>query len=532
MASLPNLPVDIKRLLVDRLSLADVKNLRTAFGKPSAIDRTMLQQSHRAEFGNDGLLRASREGDVGLVEICRSVGCSVEARNTELPHANMLNRTLYYGEPEGATPIIIAAAAGFDHVVWELLKEEEYKPVADMYAVDVSGMTALHWAVRNDHRGVVRILMTKAGAERHRLVETADSRGRTPILVGVEMHRMDVVGMLINNGADVCATDHNGDGVVSLLSRFDDSIELFRCVIKVARARLGQCYESERPVGALSVVWDCVRADCTRGLVGAVKRGHWDNVTLLVESFGADVGAVDEGGDTMLHIAARGGFWQILCTILDDSPLFRVHVDQRNFDGDTPLHVALRGRHADAVEVLIDRGADVNALDGGGDSPLSIAVAMSNKKLPVLEDYRFVLTQNDNLGGIGGGQNQGWEEFRTYYPFRRLFCGSKRGFSLVSLLLSYPGTFGSRFRGGRGMEGFAVDVHHISGYDEDEEFEVVVQTDNTEALSDFIRGGFDIRTWDRKPLEKLKQSGWSGDRVEKVRRLLRQLWGREGRLVE
>lgn len=525
MASLPDLPIDIKRLVIDRLSLADVKNLRVAFGKPDAIDRFLLQQSHRAEFGNDGILRASREGDVNMVEICRKIGCSVEARNTELPHANMLNRTIYYGEPEGATPLIIAAAAGFDDVVESLLQKRKYSNAADLYAVDVTGMTALHWAVRNDHREVVKLLIEKAGAEKHRLIETADCRGRTPILVAAGNQRLRVARLLIRNGADVCATDGNGEGVVSLLSRFDDGPTLYQYVIQVARVSLGQFYEFESPVEAAGVVGECVRPVCTRGLFAAVKEGHWDNVAVLVNLFGADVGAIDEVGDTLLHIAARGGFWRIICTIVDDSPLFRADVDQRNFNGDTPLHVALRGRHADAVEVLIDRGADVNAVDGGGYSPLSIAVAKSSNRFPILDDYRFMLNQCSGWGRVVGGQEEGWKDFESSYHFRRLFRGKVRGHSLVSLLLSYPGPFGSRFRGGRGMEGFAVDVYRTSAFD------VAVESDNIEALFDFIRSGFDIREWDRQPLKGLERSGWSGSRVEKVRKLLREVWGRDARFL-
>ena len=466
MALLSNLPLDIKYLVVKELSLADVKNLRAAFANPEAIDRSLLQVKHRAEIGDDGMLRACREGNTYMVALCRSIGCSVDARNTKLPGASLAIPDLGFGRPDGATPLIYAARAGFHDVVDVLLTKVGYEAVADIFSADVEGNTALHWAVYNDHRKVIKVLMTKAGAEKQRLLETPGHLGRTALLVAAQKCNTDMMICLLEDGADVSAVDKlgegviplvsrwcketsyveavvwkviekrmgsafdrvkanevgdicvvaglvhsdctmamltaasagltstvemvitkfgayegfvdgNGDGLISLLSGIDNPEFLDDTVHRVAWRRLGKDYVFGRVVGGVGVVADCVRADCTRGLVAAAEKGLWRNASILVERYGADIGAtyswIGSVRNTVLHIAAEGGHWRFIETILDNGAVSRAVVAHSNSRHETALHVAVRGGHVDAARVLMDRGAKINAIGWGGDTPLHIA---------------------------------------------------------------------------------------------------------------------------------------------------------------
>ena len=59
------------------------------------------------------------------------------------------------------------------------------------------------------------------------------------------------------------------------------------------------------------------------------------------------------------HIAAMRGIDELMETVLDAG----ADPDQRNHDGETPLHYAANGGHASSVQMLLARGADIDAAD-------------------------------------------------------------------------------------------------------------------------------------------------------------------------
>ena len=44
------------------------------------------------------------------------------------------------------------------------------------------------------------------------------------------------------------------------------------------------------------------------------------------------------------------------------------------FENQTPLHLAAEEGYPDMAEVLLDHGADVNAANAGGDTPLHLSL--------------------------------------------------------------------------------------------------------------------------------------------------------------
>ena len=142
--------------------------------------------------------------------------------------------------------------------------------------------------------------------------ETVEKWEYTPLKSAVVKGYLDVVQVLLENGADVHARSANNESIIS----------------------------------------------------AAVFSGHSKVVQILLDH-GVDVHIRDWNGNTLLHIAATSSYnpLEVLKLLWDRG----AKVDARNTDGRTPLY------EADTAEIarwLLDHGADVNVRDQEGKTPL------------------------------------------------------------------------------------------------------------------------------------------------------------------
>jgi uncharacterized protein len=97
-----------------------------------------------------------------------------------------------------------------------------------------------------------------------------------------------------------------------------------------------------------------------------------ESVVRTLLALGADVlGRNSSNGYTAAHVAAREGF-DVICGILYTHGGEAV-VSTINDAHETPLHRAAAQGQRQAVKVLVEAGADVNAVDANGDTALHLA---------------------------------------------------------------------------------------------------------------------------------------------------------------
>jgi ankyrin repeat protein len=110
-------------------------------------------------------------------------------------------------------------------------------------------------------------------------------------------------------------------------------------------------------------------ADRTLRLLRAAEQGRFHVARMLLAA-GADVRAGGHNGETGLHSAAGGGQTEMVTYLL---PLIGA-VDVRDEFGGTPLHWAVREHKIDVTRLLLEHGADPNAIDQHSQTPLQEAV--------------------------------------------------------------------------------------------------------------------------------------------------------------
>ncbi len=60
-----------------------------------------------------------------------------------------------------------------------------------------------------------------------------------------------------------------------------------------------------------------------------------------------------------LHVASKAGHPDIVAWLLDNG----ANIDQKTVVGETPLHLAAANKRVDVIKLLLDRRADVNAVN-------------------------------------------------------------------------------------------------------------------------------------------------------------------------
>ncbi|XP_029535094.1 B-cell lymphoma 3 protein-like isoform X2 [Oncorhynchus nerka] len=109
---------------------------------------------------------------------------------------------------------------------------------------------------------------------------------------------------------------------------------------------------------------------------------------------GADPGALDRNGQTAVHLCCEHGQQACLSVVLSH-PSILTCLEVRNYEGLTPLHLAVQGGDKELVRMLLDAGADINAMDiKSGHSPLIHAVENHN-----MDMVHFLIENDCNVNG-------------------------------------------------------------------------------------------------------------------------------------
>jgi uncharacterized protein len=119
-----------------------------------------------------------------------------------------------------------------------------------------------------------------------------------------------------------------------------------------------------------------VARGATLTLFEACAAGEVERTERLMATEGPALDAFSADGWTPLHLAAYFGHAKIAEMLISRGA--DVNARSRNSTGNTPLHAALAGNHKLVAGLLLGHGADVNAADAAGWRPLHLAAANNN----------------------------------------------------------------------------------------------------------------------------------------------------------
>ena len=259
--------------------------------------------------------------------------------------------------------------------------------------------TGLHGFAGNGDLAALEALL-EAGAN----INVQDSSGRTPLSIAMSNRNPAIIRHMIAAGAEMSNPEDWSKGLLSAASNGQPIPE----IIKLAIANgADPNYRDRRGRTALHLLADGNGADAAAVLVAvgadieALDRNGNTPFLLAIkernvpmaEAFarlGADTEATGPRGDNALFYAARHGGSPLLSWALAQTS----NVNPRDDDGNTPLMVVAR-RTRILTELLLDAGADVDATNAFGQTPLHVAAQSGS-----VEGVRALIEGGANTSAI------------------------------------------------------------------------------------------------------------------------------------
>ena len=288
---------------------AIIEKLLTAGSDPTARDATGSTPLHLAAANGhtqtvSKLIAAVASGAVATGDGCASAGVAALV-NTQ--------------NEAGETAVMLAAENGQHECVATLIAAG-----ADLSLPKNSGFTPLAGSCYNGFSDVVESLLRSVSSP---LLEAADLRGFTPLMLACRTGQHHLVQLLVGAGADIDAP--NGEGATALV------------------------------------------LSCWAGFEGCVRE-------LLAN--GASVDAAKNNGFTALMSACYQNHPTVVRMLLEHG----AHHTLADDHGYTALHLCCQKGLSALVQQLIRHGADVDRVTGDGNSPLMVACGSSRDRLSII----------------------------------------------------------------------------------------------------------------------------------------------------
>jgi cytohesin len=282
---------------------------------------------------------AALRGHKGIVELLIAEGANMNGKSDE-----------------AGTPLHDAAWGGHKQIVELLIAKG-----ADVNAKIEGDGTPLHYAARKGRKEIAELLIAK-GTD----VNAKNEEEYTPLHYSAAFGQKEVAELLISEGADVNAKTKRGETPLDWAKKYPETADLLR-------KHGGKTGELKRFTATSQPEPTTAKAPDI-SIFDAAEDGNIEAVKQHLAA-GTDVNAKDDDGFTPLNYAVPAGKEET-------ADLLRKHGGISG--AEDSIHVAAIMGNIEAVKQHLAAGADVNAKDKYGRTPLTYATNGGNTETEVL----------------------------------------------------------------------------------------------------------------------------------------------------
>jgi len=310
------------------------------------------------------LRRAAETGQLDMLRLLLEFGANVHAacEGSYFPQSTTFDRRVT------ATALQSAAATGNIEVVKLLL--EAGSNINDPAYGD-GGQTALYTATRTGHVHMVEFLL-RNGADANAAGTASMEFPRPPLLLAVERHDLPVINILLEYGADpnIAAFSYHGTRILEAARTLRSNPDIISTLVRAGASDVLPQNDSVRDEWMrIQLVQAIVRGDTSRIYylmkVGKAPDMRPTKLVSKLHSHWSETGDPYMTTGTVLH-------WAIASEKMDFTTFRRLVSHIRNINDmkdciSMPpyLHDAVSRKQTDFAKILLDAGADVNALYSG-----------------------------------------------------------------------------------------------------------------------------------------------------------------------
>lgn len=294
---------------------------------------------------------------------------------------------------------MIASHLNPRHELWALSKTDRFLrrcflPIIYRHNISEDKSSALSWAAENGLLGMVKSMIRHNAkldtqAYPNKSLEEPyyylSHNGSTPLHRAVQYHQYEMATLLLENGAPLSAFDHHTKTPFDLAVRYYTGTKEENEIIELMTKKVIGPNEDLKDVFAFTPFIEAVDG-CHIELVRFFL-GHAVNINLRS---GANF--------TPLHLALQQEMpqWEPIAILLIERG---AALELKDFWDQTPLHRALYNGHEKAVQLLLDKGANPNAVTSRGHTPIYYATRCffpdrAQRMLKMLRDARGRLPDN------------------------------------------------------------------------------------------------------------------------------------------